>query len=250
MGVAYLPNAKLRVAAYSDAATYEARKFRDLENASNFALSFSEEEKVLADYRSGTGGTDASVKRISAMSATIDLRHATVENLALALWGTTAVLNTTPLVDEAGYKINAGYFVPTKRIIDTGASVTVKKGATTVLAADYTVSAGGILIANTITTGGVANGDSITISYTPKAGGDVQSLLSSAPQVSVHVEGINQVDGKYFVGKLWKCKIGVAQNLPFIADDFATITISLTVEKDETIVTAGVSQYAQLQFNS
>ena len=40
------------------------------------------------------------------------------------------------------------------------------------------------------------------------------------------------------------------RNLPFISDDFATITISLTVEKDETIVTAGVSQYAQLQFNS
>jgi len=250
MGVAFIPNAKLRVAAYSDAAIYEARLFRDMENASNFSLSFSEEEKILLDYRTGAGGTDASVKRISAMSATIDLRHATVENLALALWGTTASLNTTPLVDEAGYKINTGKFVPTKRIIDTGASVTVKKGATTVLAADYTVTPGGIQIASTITTGGVANGDSITISYTPKAGGDVQALLSSAPQVSVHVEGINQVDGKYFVGKLWKCKIGVAQNLPFIADDFATLTVSLTVEKDETIVAGGVSQYASLQFNS
>jgi hypothetical protein len=250
MGVAFIPNAKIRFGLYADAATFEARKFFDLENASNFSLSFSEEEKTLLDYRTGAGGTDASVKRISAMSSTIDLRHATVQNLALALWGTTAALNATPLVDEAGYKINTNTFVPTKRIIDTSVAPVVKKGATTVLAADYTVSPGGILIANTITTGGVANGDSITISYTPKAGGDVQSLLSSAPQVSVHVEGINQVDGKYFVGKLWKCKIGVAQNLPFISDDFATITISLTVEKDETIVTAGVSQYAQLQFNS
>lgn len=250
MGVAFIPNAKLRVGLYADAATFEARKFFDLENASNFSLSFAEEEKTLLDYRTGAGGTDASVKRISAMSATIDLRHATVQNLALALWGTTAALNATPLVDEAGYKINTNTFVPTKRIIDTSVAPVVKKGATTVLAADYTVSPGGILIAGTISTGGVANGDSITISYTPKAGADVQALLSSAPQVSVHVEGINQVDGKYFVGKIWKAKLGAASGLPFISDDFATLTVSLTIEKDETIVTGGVSQYAQLQFNA
>ncbi len=250
MGVAFIPNAKLRAAVYADAATFEARKFFDLENASSFSLSFSEEEKTLADYRTGAGGIDASVKRITAMSGSFDLRHATVQNLALALWGTTASLGATPIVDEAGYKINTGYFVPTKRVIDTSVAPVVKKGATTVLTADYTVSPGGILIGSSITTGGVANGDSITISYTPKAGGDVQALISSAPQLSIHVEGINQVDGKYFVGRIWKAKLGVASNVPFISDDFATLTVSLTVEKDETIVTAGVSQYAQLHFNS
>lgn len=248
MGVAFLPNAKIRLAAYSDAATFEARKFIDLENSSAFSIAFSEEEKKLLDYRSGSGGVDASVKRISDMTGQMDLRHYTVDNLAKVLWGTTTAIAATPVTDEAGYKINTGKFVPTKKIIDTAQPVTVKKGATTVLTADYTVSPGGILISGTITTGGVANGDSITISYTPKAGADVQSLLSSAPSVSLHVEGINQVDGKYFVGKLWKVKLGVAQNVGFVADDFATLSVSFTVEKDETVVTAGQSQYAELQF--
>lgn len=66
----------------------------------------------------------------------------------------------------------------------------MKKGATTtVLAADYTVSAGGITIAATITTGSVSSGDAITIDYTPQASNDVQALISSAPDVSIHVPG-------------------------------------------------------------
>lgn len=249
MGVAFLPNAIIRLAAYSDAATFEARKFFDAENASAFTLSFAEEEKKLLDYRTGTGGVDASVKRITDMTGQLDLRHFTPANLALILWGTTSAIAATPITDEAGYKINSGKFIPTKKIIDTGASVTVKKGATTVLTADYTVSAGGIKIASTITTGSVADGDSITISYTPKAGADVQSLLSSAPDVSIHVEGINQVDGKYFVAKIWKAKLGVGQNLPFITEEYATAQVSFTAQKDET-VTGGKSQYAELQFVS
>lgn len=247
-GVAFLPNAKIRLAAYSDAATFEARKFFDAENTSAFTISFAEEEKKLLDYRTGAGGVDASVKRITDMTGSMDLRHFTPDNLALILWGSTTAIAATPITDEAGYKINTNKFVPTKKIIDTTQTVTVKKGATTVLSADYTVSAGGILIAGTITTGGVVNGDSITISYTPKVAQDVQSLLSSAPDVSIFVEGVNQTDSKYFVARIWKAKLGVAQNLPFITDDYATAQVSFTVQKDATIV--GKSQYAELQFVS
>jgi hypothetical protein len=93
----------------------------------------------------------------------------------------------------------------------------------------------------------VVSGDAITIDYTPQAGADVQSLLSSAPDVSIHVEGINEVDGKYSVFKGFKCKLGVAQNVGLIGEDFGTLTLSFSVQKDETIVTAGKSQYFELQ---
>jgi hypothetical protein len=123
----------------------------------------------------------------------------------------------------------------------------VKKGATTVLADDYTVSAGGITIAATITTGGVLSGDAITIDYTPQASNDVQALISSAPDVSIHVEGVNEVDGKYTLFKGWKAKLGVAQNVSLIGDDFGTLAISVAFQKDETIVGAGKSQYFEMQ---
>ena len=160
---------------------------------------------------------------------------------------TTAALAATPITDEAGYKIVPNMFVPTRRLINTGVAPVVKKGGTTILTADYTVSAGGITIASTITTGSVASGDAITISYTPLVGADVQSLINSAPDISIHVEGVNEVDGKSLIFKGYKAKLGVAQNVSLIGDDFGTLQVSLTFQKDETIVTAGKSQYFELQ---
>jgi hypothetical protein len=247
MGSAFIGKAKVRVALYSAGSTFENRPFRYVENVSNFQFSFSEEEKKLADYASASGGVDASVKRISDVSGSIDMRHFSADNLALALWGTTAALTATPIVGESGYKIVPNMFVPTKRLINTSVAPVVKKGATTILAADYTVSAGGITISSTITTGSVSSGDSITIDYTPQLSNDVQALMSSAPDISIHVEGINEVDGKYTIFKGYKAKLGVAQNVSLIGDDFGTLTVSLTFQKDETIVTGGKSQYFEMQ---
>ena len=247
MGSAFIGKAKVRVALYSAGTTFENRPFRYLENVSAFQFSFAEEEKKLLDYASAAGGVDASVKRITDVTGSMDLRHFTADNLAMALWGTTAALAATAIVDEAGYKIVPLMFVPTKRLINTSVAPVVKKGATTVDVADYTVSAGGITIAATITTAGVVSGDSITIGYTPLAGADVQSLLSSAPDVSIHVEGINEVTGKYTSWKGYKCKLGVAQNVGLIGEDFGTLAVSFSVQKDETITTSGQSQYFQMQ---
>jgi len=247
MGVAFIGKAKVYVADYAGAAAFEGRSFEYLENVSKISISFAEEEKKLSDYASTSGGVDASVKRVSDISGSIDLRHFTPANLARVFWGTTAVLNTTPIVGESGYKLTAGKFIPTKRLINTSVAPVVKKGATTILAADYTVSAGGITISSTITTGSVSSGDSITIDYTPQLSNDVQALMSSAPDISIHVEGINEVDGKYTIFKGYKAKLGVAQNVSLIGDDFGTLTVSLTFQKDETIVTGGKSQYFEMQ---
>jgi len=138
-------------------------------------------------------------------------------------------------------------FIPTKRLINTSVAPVVKKGATTILTADYTVSAGGITIASTITTGSVVSGDAITISYTPQAGADVQSLINSAPDISIHVEGKNEVDGKDIIFRGYKAKLGVAQNVSLIGDDFGTLRVTFTLQKDGSIVAAGKSQYFEIE---
>jgi len=247
MGSAFIGKAKVRVALYSAGSTFENRPYRYVENCSNFSFQFAEEEKKLLDYASPSGGVDASSKRISDVTGSMDLRHFSADNLALALWGTTSALTATPIVAEAGYKIVPLMFVPTKRLINTSVAPVVKKGATVILAADYTVSAGGITISSAITTGTVVSGDAITIDYTPQVSADVQALLTSAPDISVHVEGINEVDGKYTVFKGYKAKIGAAQQVALIGEDFGTLAVSLTFQKDETIVTGGKSQYFELQ---
>lgn len=247
MGSAYIGKAKVRVALFSSGSTFENRLWRDVENTSAFDFAFAEEEKKLPDFASAAGGVDASVKRITDVTGSLAMRHFTAANLALVLWGTTKSLAATPIVDEAGYKIVPSTFVPTKRLINTSVAPVVKKGATTILTADYTVSAAGITIASTITTGSVASGDAITISYTPLAGSDVQALLSSAPDISIHLEGVNEVDGKYTVFKGYKVKLGVAQQVALIGDDFGTLIASLTFQKDATITDPLLSQYFEMQ---
>jgi len=247
MGSAYIGKAKVRVALFSSGATFESRPLSHLGNVSDFQFSFSEEEKKLADFTSASGGVDASQKRISDATGSFDMRHFTAANLALALWGTTSALAATPITDEAGYKIVPNMFVPTKRLINTSIAPVVKKGATTILTADYTVSAGGITIASTITTGSVVSGDAITISYTPQASADVQALINSAPDVSIHVEGKNEVDGKDIIFRGYKAKLGVAQNVALIGDDFGTLRVTFTLQKDGSIVAVGKSQYFEIE---
>lgn len=248
MGAAFIPKAKVRIALYSSGSTFENRFYRYVENSSVFQFSFNEAEKKLMDFSSPGGGIDASQKRVEDIVGQVDLRHFTPDNLALALWGTTTVLTATPIVAEAGYKIVPNAFVPTKRLINASVAPVVKKGATTILPADYTVSSGGITIAATITTGSVSSGDPITIDYTPLLSADVQALVGSAPNVSIHVEGINEVDGKYIVFKGYLVKLGAANNpIGLITDEFGTLSISLTFQKDETITTPGKSQYFEMQ---
>ncbi len=236
----------VRLALYSSGATFAARAFKAVGNVSSMTFGFTEEEAKLADYRSASGGVDASIKRIQDFSGAITHRHMTSDNLARLLWGTSTPKTATPIVDEAGYKIVPVTFVPTNALIDTSVAPVVKKGATVVAAADYTVSASGITIAATISTAGVVSGDSITISYTPKASAQVDPLLSSAPIVSLHFEGINEVDGKGIIVKIWKATLGAAQNIALIGDDFGALEVSFTAQSDDTIVGAGVSKYAQI----
>lgn len=239
---------KVKLAAYASGATFGAREFRDIENTSVFRFSFAETEATLPDYRDASGGTDASFKRIDTVTGQIDPRHYTAENWAMVLWGTTAALGATAITNEA-HIIRANAFIPTDRIINTTVAPVVKKGATVIDTTDYTVSAGGITIAATIGTATVVEDDAITIDYTPKAGYDVQSLVTTAPLMSLFFEGINAMTGEAVTVRGHKVRLGVAQNVDMIAegDTFGTMTVTLTFEKDETIVAAGKSKYIEVQ---
>jgi hypothetical protein len=244
---AFIPKGKIYAALFSSAATFEARPFVPLGNASAFALSANETEKKLMNFQNAAGGVDAAFRLLESLEGTMDLRWATPANLALLTWGATNALNATAIVGEAGYKIVPNTFVPTKRLINLSVAPVVKKGATVILAADYTASAGGILISPTITTGTVISGDSITIDYTPQLGADVQTFINSAQDYSILVEGINQVDGKNSLIKIWKAKLGTAKKIDGIADDFSTLSASFVPQADTTIVTVGKSQYYEIQ---
>jgi len=243
---AFIGSGKVKIAPYGSGLTFSLRVFRDVGNTSAFQFSFSENKQELRDYRDPSGGVDASVSRIESVTGQCDLRHFTSENIALSTWGTAEALSVVAIIGEA-HVANAGNFVPTEQLIDTTIAVVVKKGATTLDTDDYTVSSGGITFADTLTTVGLVDGDAITIDYTPLAGDDIQSLITSAPNVSIFFEGINNVTGKPATLRIYKAKLGVAANIGLIGDDFGTLQLSFTVEKDETVAGVGTSKYFALQ---
>lgn len=245
--MSFIGTGKIKIAPYGSGASFAAREFVDVGNASDFSYSFSEIKKELLDYQDPAGGTAATVTRIDKVEGKMDLRVFNLANLALSLWGTAnPALGVTAITGEA-HVINAGAFVPTDRIINTAVAPVVKKGATVVDTDDYIVSPGGITIAAAITTAGVADGDPITIDYTPKASGDVQTLINTAPEVSMFFEGVNGVDGKTTTVRMYKAKLGVAQNVGMISEDFNTLSVSFTINKDTTVTGAGISQFLKLE---
>lgn len=248
--MSFIGTGKVKIALYSSGASFGLRKFVDVGNASDFSYNFSESKKELLDYQDPAGGTAATVTKIDKVEGKIDLRNFTTENLALALWGTTSPLTATAIVGEAGHVIQPGAFVPTARIINTAIAPVVKKGATVISTNDYTVSPGGITIAAIISTATVIAGDAITIDYTPKLSADVQSLINSSPEVSIFFEGINGVTGKSAMARIYKAKLGVAANVGMITEDFGTLSLSFTVNKDTTVTGAGISQFLKLELEA
>ena len=244
---AFQGRGKIKIADFSSGATFGARAFRDVGNADVFKFSFSEDKKELLDFQDPAGGTAASVSKISGVNGDMNMRDFNAENFAACVWGTTAALTATAIVGEAGHTIVPGKFCPTARIINTSVAPVLKKGATTIATADYIVSPGGITFASTISTAGVVSGDAITIDYTPQAGADVQALINSAPVVSIFFEGINLVTGKYTTVRIHKAKLGVASGVDLIGEDFGSLPIAFTMEKDTTIVTAGLSKFFAME---
>lgn len=245
MGTAFIGKGKMRIARYDSGASFALRKFRDIENTSEATLSFTENEQTLPDYQDASGGTDASYKRIETVTLAISPRHYTPENLADAVWGSTTAVAATPITGEASV-CRLGAFVPTAKLIDMTVAPVVKKGVDTVDAADYTVHPSGIEWKASVTTVGLTDEDAVTIDYTPKVSVDIEALISTAPEVSVWFEGVNAVDGKYTVLHAFKGKIGVAQGIGLIGDDFGTLALTITIERDETIVASGKSKFFKL----
>lgn len=232
----------ISLAQYSSGASFDLRNFIEVGNASDYNRSFSQQDNTVPNFLTAAGGTWASQSRLDQIDGGFTLYDWSPSNLALVLWGNTNTLAATAIVGEA-HVIKSGGFIPTKRIINTSIAPVVKKGATVVAATDYTVSTGGILIKSTIGTATILDGDAITIDYTPQAGFDVQALVNAAPLVSVFFNGVNAYDNKPCTDRVWKARLGVAQNFNLIGTELSNLPLTMKIELDDTIVGAGLSQY-------
>lgn len=239
---AYRGFGKIKAAPYDPAIPFFQRAFRDLGNNSSATLTAAEQSEDLLDYTSSAGGIDASYRRVESASGQIDARHWTPDNLAMGLWGNSTAYTGAAVASEAS-KVRVGAFVPTQHLIDMSVPVVVSKGGTALNTADYVVSPAGITYAATLASPTVIDGDDVTIAYTSADSYDIETLVNTAPSVSLLMELENAVNSKPLVIAIWKARLGIAQNLALIGGEYGTLPLAYTVEKDATITGVGKSQY-------
>jgi hypothetical protein len=184
----------------------------------------------------------------------------TVESTAGLVAGTRA--NTTAvtlgqyLVPAAPngyyYKVTiAGTTAAAPPTFPTVAGTTVADGTATltcmgkillVANADYENTAGGIRVLSTTTNW--TDGEGLTIDYTAAAANVVQALTNSAKEYEIVFEGLNEArSGKSVIVSVYRGKLGAAQSIGLIGDDFAALEVTGKLLKDTSKSGAGVSQY-------
>lgn len=88
------------------------------------------------------------------------------------------------------------------------------------------------------------DGQSLTADYTKAAADVVQALVTSGKEYELYFDGLNEArSGKATVVNAYRVKLGAAQQLPLIGEDYAALEITGKILKDTSKVGAGQSQY-------
>lgn len=121
-------------------------------------------------------------------------------------------------------------------------------GVTAALTEDthFTASAGGVTFDDT--TPNIYDGEEAIVSYTKDAGNAVEALLNSAQEYELFFDGLNEArSGKASTIHAFRVKLGAAQDLALIGEDYAVLELSGKVLKDTTKNGTSVSQYFKAQ---
>lgn len=92
-----------------------------------------------------------------------------------------------------------------------------------------------------------AYGTALTVGYTRNAQYLIQALTDAGSEWLMVFDGLNEIDsGNPVVAKLHRVKFSPTAGMDLIGDDFGELKLEFSVLKDETIQTAGLSQYMQI----
>lgn len=209
-------------------------------NCSALSFAITEDVKELKDYTQPGGGTANEVRRIQSVEASFTMHDLSGPNLARALYGALTTIATAAVVDESHVVQAQGDFIPTTFMPSSIGAVKVL-AATMVENVDYEKRPSGIRI---IPGGGIDPADAVLISYTKSDHDVVNALVTSGKEYEMFFDGLNEArSGKRTSVNAFRVKIGAAQSLSLIGDDYAGLEVTGKLLKDTTKVGAGISQY-------
>jgi len=218
--------------------------FARIGNCEQLSFNINENEISLADHTSPGGGKYDSVRRIESVEIAMSWNELSVSNLVKVLYATSTYLKPEAVAGEK-HKAAPGGLIVLDRMPLT--ITTVKNGASELKADDgaYVATGGGILIPED---SALPADTELTIAY-QGAGVDVIEALTDSGQVyEMFFEGMNEAGtGKRANIRIHRVKIGAAQDLNWIGDDFAALDVTAESLKDTTRGGVGKSAYFRIE---
>lgn len=222
-----------------------AGPLQELGNASAITFGVTEDVKTLLDRTQPGGGTRNEVRRISSVDFSATLSDYSPNNLAIGFLGDIGSLAAGTKVDEVITVYKGGLNI-LSQFSDTVTAVKSADSATTYDpvdasgAGDYILKDGGLIIPEG---SAIDDADSLKVSFGFGAKAILQALTQAAGIYEFYFPGFNEAQqGKRFVIRAYRVRIGATDQLGLITDDFGNLTIKGTVLKDDT-QPDGLSQY-------
>ncbi len=226
---------------------YGSKALESLGNSSKVSYAVELEEKELPDYENPGGGVDTKIIRVKSAKVTLSLRKVSIKTLALALGGDATAFTGGAVAAEPHTAGAAGTLVYLDFPQDMTQSLTVTPataGDAYVEGEDYRrVRAGFVILEG----GSIAADADIKVAYTKLAGHNIEALVNIAEDYRLVFDGVNEVDEKPTSGDFFKVKFGPAKSIEFIGDDFVSLDMEGTLQKDETKTGVGLSKYMRVR---
>jgi len=218
----------------------EKSPMRAVGNCSELSVSFSTNDKTLTDFTQAGGGVYASVSRIESIEVKMKLHDMSPENLAMVLFGDATKITGSEVSGEKQIaKPNS--FVATDKMAKSISSL--KSGGKELIEnKDFFFSRGVIEFENSDNI--KPEGTEIEIDYKSEDTSIIEAITTSGGTYELFFAGMNEVrDGKKVNVRIFAVKVGAAQDLSFIGEDFAAIDVTGTALRKTGAVGAGKSAY-------
>ena len=216
---------------------------RYIGNVSALEFTVEQDKKDLMDFSNCAGGKANSYSRITGVMAAMSLHDISAENLALAFRGTTSAHTGATQTSEA-QTVYVGGFVRLDFMPDTSTIVVEDVTDTTTYTegTDYEVTPGGITIIDPAPT--IADADVLHITYTSQDSDMIEALVSAQSEYKLYFAGLNKAqECDPLLIEVHRFKPDPTSSMPWIGEDFAALEMTGEVLIDDTITTAGLSQY-------
>lgn len=225
----------------------------ELGNCSALNFAVNENTIELKDFTKPGGGTYNEVRRIDSVEMSITAHDLNADNLKKALFGSSSTVAAGSVASEAITIYKPG-LIKVAKPIDVSETVTITRNYldenddpqtdTYTGGVDFEVRPSGIFVP---ADSDMLNGWAVTIAYTSLGYDSVQALTQSAQEYQMLFEGLNEArSGKPVTVEAFRVKLGAAQNLSLIGEEFAALEMSGKILQDAT-KTGGLSQYFEVK---